>query len=594
MENFTINNIKDFSKYSQALLKIKTNIPDPDNPDDVVERIIPFTFNEAQMKLHLKWEELLHTVGFVRMIILKARREGMSTYVEGRMFHKIHTNPNNNGFIIAHDIDGTNTIFGMSKLFYEALPRKYRPMKRYSSKKELVFENPNESTRFQKPGLRSKIEVFTASKVNAATAGGYSAAHFSEVAKYPNADLLIASTSPTVPDIPGSFIVYESTAFGMGGFFHEEWIRATSKSKRRETNFVPVFFSWLEFKSYQRAFTDGCDEREFAENLDHEEIELQKKFGANLLQLHWRHHKILDLGNDIDLFHQEYPTTQEEAFIASGQCYFNRRKIQKIIDNTTDPIFRGDISGVKIAYNEEGALKVWEAPRQGESYVLGVDIGGGGRDGDPSVIEVIKIPKGQPILEQVAEYRDWCDPVILASKIIALGLYYNEGLVCPEINNHGHTTLNELKQHYWNIYRWQYFDRFGKQITDKLGWETNSGTRPLLCDYTAACVNAELLIIHSSELAKEMMSFIKRSGLGGEADSGCHDDCVMAFMIAVFCLAHSSQTQSLISQLNIVASPIVEEKKAVILKPTMQDVLAFGQESDQREYLSCDNAWLNY
>jgi len=591
-ESFDISRIRDFGYYAPHLLRIKTNIPGPD--DAATERVIPFVMNEAQAKLHQLWEHLLATTGYIRVIILKARREGMSTYVEGRVFHKVHTTPNSHAFIIAHDKDGTNTIFDMSKLFYESLPRKYKPMKRYSSKKELVFENPNERTRFANPGLRSKIEVFTANKVTSSRAGGYSCAHFSEVAFFPDAETLVASTTPTIPDIPGSFIVYESTAFGRGGFFHDEWMRATAKGKRRATNFVPIFFSWLGFKSYARSFTDGCRKEDVMSSLDPEEKELYRKYKATPEQLHWRRHKVLDLSGDLELFHQEYPTTPEEAFISSGSSYFNRAKIKRIQDRCVDPIKVGEISGEMFVENDEGPLHIWEEPQRGEEYMLGVDVGGGTDDGDASVIEVIKVPKGRPILEQVAEWRDWVDPVILASKVINLATYYNSGTVAPEINNHGLTCLNEIKQHYWNIYRWQYFDRFGKYMTNKLGWETNLSTRPLLCDYTSACVNADIVVIRSRGLADEMMSFIKRPSTGGEADAGCYDDRVMAYMISIFCLAHSHQSSSVLKELGLFAEPIVTEDKVKLIVSPMDHDIPPELREEKRGWYGGNNAWMNY
>ena len=588
---FDISHIKEFDYYARNLLKIKTNIPGVDG--QTTERVIPFIFNETQWKLHNLWEKLLQEVGYVRVIVLKARRQGISTYLEGRIFHRVHTNPNVHAFIIAHDKDGTNTIFDMSKLFYESLPKQYKPMKRYSSKKELVFENPNEHTRFSNPGLRSKIEVFTANKSTSARSGGYSCAHFSEVAFFPDAENLVAATTPTIPDIPGSFIVYESTAEGRGGFFHDEWIRATSPKKRRETNFIPIFFSWLEFPSYSRPFNDGCKEKTFISQLDGEEKELHHKHKASYQQLHWRRHKLLDLGNDLDLFHQEYPTTAEEAFIASGQSYFNRRKVQKLINRCVDPIKVGEVDGLGFTENDDGPLQIWEVPQRGCEYMIGVDIGGGMEDGDPSVMEVVKVPKGQPLLEQVAEWRDWVDPVVMAGKAIALGNYYNTATLAPEINNHGLTTLNEIKNHYYNLYRWQYFDRFGKYLTNKLGWETNMSTRPLLCDYTSACINADILVIRSKGLADEMMSFIKRAGQGGEADSGCYDDRVMAFMISIFCLAHSFQNSSILQSLGLYHDPIVtEEKVRMIINPYESDP-AFYQ-GDHNDYYGGKQGWLNY
>lgn len=849
-DRFDMSKIRDFAYYAPSLLRIKTNIPGPTGKE--VERIIPFTFNESQWKLHRVWEHQLATVGYVRIIILKARRQGMSTYLEGRGFHKDVTNANTHGFIIAHDKDSTNTIFDMSKLFYEALPKQYKPMKRYSSKKELVFENPNERTRFDNPGLRSKIEVFTAGKVGASRSGGYSWAHFSEVAFFDNAEELISGTAPTIPDIPGSFIVYESTAYGRGGFFHEEWLKATSKKKRKETNFVPIFFSWLEFASYSKPFNDGCQKKDLLGTLDPEEKMLYKKFHATTEQLHWRRHKILDLSDDLDLFHQEYPTTPDEAFISAGQSYFNRRKVTALLDLCIAPETQGEVSTGRIVVEDsEGPLQIWEHPLRDAEYMIGVDVGGGSDDGDPSCMEVVKVPRGVPVLEQVAEWHDVCDPVVLAGRAIGLATYYNMATIAPEINNHGLTTLNEIKTHYYNIYRWQYFDRYGKALTNKLGWEcvdpeaeiltadlqlvkakdlnvgdllvgcdeslpstsrrlrnqvvvglktfralklkisfvngtftivsdnhpflchsyneywleakdiikgtqikyipkvvplrtyeagrlsglldgeghiaatgtrtttgnrcglqmaitqvvgpladeiddlweelgfvsmkkynrrfddrhrqemctmglytfgdivralsllrptrllrnfvegnliecntvrsfgnlevasieqigagevlgietnghtlvvdglishnTNMSTRPLLCDYTSACVNANILVIRSRELVEEMLSFIKRASVGGEADSGCHDDRIMAFMITIFCLAHSYQSASMLRELGLYTEPIVTETKhPTILTPTDHDLLAEVAMEERMEYFRGESAWLNY
>jgi hypothetical protein len=598
VKDFDIGQIKDFAYYAPRLLRIKTNIPDASGL--ATERVVPFALNPSQLKLHALWQKLEKEVGYVRIIILKARRQGMSTYVEGRIFHKVHTTPNTHAFIIAHDKDGSNTIFNMSKLYYEALPRRFMPMKRYSSKKELVFENPNEKTRFKNPGLRSQIEVFTANKVTSASGGGYSAAHFSEVAKYVDAENLIASTAPTIPDIPGSFIVYESTAFGRGGFFHDEWNKATAKTRRRETNFIPIFFSWLEFGSYQRDFntchSECRTEKGLLGSLDPEEKELKRKYKATSKQVHWRRHKILDLGNDIDLFHQEYPTTPMEAFISSGHSYFNRREVQKIIDKCVDPEFVGELVGGKLKENEDGPLQIWEKPEAGCEYVIGVDVGGGTAEGDASVMEVVKVPVGKPMLAQVAEWRDWLDPVLLGSKAIELARYYNNATLAPEVNNHGLATLNEIKNNYFNIYRWQYFDRYGKNITNKLGWETNLSTKPLLCDYTSACINAGILVVRSRELADEMMSFIKRPDrVGGAADEGCYDDRIMSFMISIFCLAHSHQSGSMMTELSLAMNPIVEEERPrVVLASTIHDLEFKGLMSEKADFYRGSDAWLNY
>jgi hypothetical protein len=200
---------------------------------------------------------------------------------------------------------------------------------------------------------------------------------------------------------------------------------------------------------------------------------------------------------------------------------------------------------------ESGDVLIWEMPQPGAEYVLGVDVAEGIDGGDYSTIEVLKVPKsGTPIIEQVAEFAALADPVSLAKIAMDLGFFYNEGMLSIELRNQGLTTLNEVKESYYNLYRWQYFDRVGKYTTDKLGWDTNVSTRPLLCTYTSACINHDVLVIRSEHLVDEMMSFIKRDvGAGGEADSGSHDDRLFAYMIALFTLAHSYQSASLLREL---------------------------------------------
>lgn len=590
--------IFDFSFYAAHLLKIKTHFSpgctgerNTHHPStEPIEKIVPFIFNPPQRRLHEIFEQQLKQRGYVRIDVLKARREGISTYVEGRGFHKCVTTPNTHGFIVAHDKDSLNTLFSMSKLFYDELPPYYRPMIRYSSKKELVFENPNPRDRFTNPGLRSKIEVFSAKKITSTRSGGYTWAHLSEVAFWPDPDNLCPSIMPTVPDLPGTFIIRESTANGRGNYWHNEWLADCEG----ETNFTPIFFSWLDFPEYARQWDYDGEEKELMATLDDEETYLLKHHNATPFQLHWRRHKIMDLQGDVELFHQEYPTTPEEAFISSGVCYFNRQKLRSLLSSTSPPIFVGDISPLGLVENSDGSLSIWRHPEKGAQYCIGIDVGGGQIEGDPSVIEVVKVPRGSPLIEQVAEWRGWVDPVETASKAISIALYYNNALVAPEINNHGLTCLNELKANYWNIYRWQYFDRFGKYYSQKLGWETNISTKPILCDYTSACLNAGILVIHSADLIQEMLSFIRKPTGGGEAEVGSYDDRVMAFMIAVFCTAHDFQSASVLNELGLSPNPILKEERVGRQKVEVPDFISSDPFLFSQPRFSGADAWLNY
>ena len=583
-----LTQLNDFSYYAPTFLKIRTE----------KRQIIPFIFNPVQQRLHQIWERQLKEQKMVRLIILKARRMGVSTYIDARQFHQTVTIPNTGGFIITHDKPSLAKIFSMAKLFYDELPKEFRPMIRYSNKDELVFENPNKKLRHRNPGLRSFMEVFSANTGTASRAGGYSFGHFSEVAFYDDAETLITSTVPSIQDYPGTVKVYESTGNGRQGFFYEQWRKAKESLTltRKTSNFFPVFFSWLSFPEYTRPFFSKEEENDFVATLDEEERYLIKQHNASLTQLNWRRHKILDFDGDEDKFHQEFPTDDEEAFISQGTPYFSKKLLLQLRNLCKPPIKRGDIGEFGFAENEDGPLKVWEHPQEGREYVISADAGEGQPQNDPSTIQVLKAPKESPIVKQVAEWKGFIDPTMFAGKIASLGKWYNNGLAVPECKHPGLTTLAELKHIYWNIYQWEYIDRIRGGRTMKLGWETNTATKPIACSYLATCLTAGILEINSIELIDEMLTFVRNSNNSGEADYNCHDDLVISFMIGVFCLGQTYNVGSLLQQLgqfkgDIQSTP-PEEKKRPLIDPASHDFSFIPSENEWVDH--GDRSWMNY
>ena len=591
MQHIDISRLGEFDYYATNLLKIKTER----------RQLVPFSFNVEQIRLHKIWEWQLRTTGMVRLIILKDRRIGVSTYVEGRLFHQTVTIPNTSAYIITHDKPSLKKIFDMSKLFWEKLPDRFRPMKRYDNGTVLTFENPDSKQRFTNPGLRSSIEVFSANTGTASRSGGYSIGHFSEVAFYEDAETLITSTVPSIQDLPGSVKIYESTGNGRQGFFYEQWKKAKKSLTltRKQSNFYPVFFGWLTFPEYQKSFPSEADKQIFKDNLDEEELYLHQKFKATLEQLNWRRAKILDFDDDIDKFRQEYPADDEEAFISKGTPFFSKRKLLQLRNNCRDPMVVGEMTEFGFIPKEDGQLKVWEMPIPEEEYLLAADIGEGVQAGDFSTIIVLRLPRGgSPQIKMVAQWKGLLDAVMFAGKLAMLGKMYNEGMAVPEVGRGpGLTTLAELKNIYWNIYQWQYLDRFKHTQSIKLGWETNVSTKPIACNYVAACLTADILDIPSEDVIDELLVFIRNTSGSGEADYNCHDDLAMAFIIGVFAAGRSSQVGSLLQKMGM----FQQNKEAIPpsqLKPTPSKLWTdheLWMLSDREDYVSQeDKGWLRY
>ena len=574
--------INDFTYYAPNILKIK----------DKNANLVNFKLWEPQVRLHNVLEGLKTKGLLQRVIALKARQEGISTYTEGRIFHCAHFEENTKNVIISHDKDSGNSIFSMCRLFYDSLPKQLRPMTRFSSKKELVFANPDQKTRFQNPGLRSSIEVITAGKKGAARSQTIHNLHCSEVSSWPFAKDVIPGLLPTVPKNDKSLVVYESTAKGVGNFFHKEWLNAVEGV----SNFFPFFLAWFDLDSYSRNFIEPGSRAAFSEHLNDEEKELLTAFDLTLEQLFWRRTEIADLGGDIELFRQEYPSTPDEAFLVSGSPIFDRRKLRMMSIKAKEPKFRGDITSRGPVPNEDGSLKVWKLPEPGAIYTIGVDVADGGEGGDYSCIEVWKKLPVPYIAEQVAEWHGHLDPYNFAVPVVKLGKMYNEALVAIEVNAHGLATQQEVQRTYWNLYQQEHLDRYTNIYQNKIGWDTTTRTKKLLISFMTHCVSDMTIIVHSAPFVRECMTFVRdETGSAAAAGSG-YDDRVMAGMIGLFVMhqvINEEPTDS--DEFTTMTSPIsnmdriIEEGQVRLTTDTsFLSMLEYGQDNQYEE------TWLNY
>src|SRR5665811_48702 len=71
----------------------------------------PFSFNPAQRKLHEIMERQKRERGRVRVVVLKARQLGVSTYIAARKFHRTINNPGLRTIIIGHEKRASTNLF---------------------------------------------------------------------------------------------------------------------------------------------------------------------------------------------------------------------------------------------------------------------------------------------------------------------------------------------------------------------------------------------------------------------------------------------------------------------------------------------------
>lgn len=517
--------------YMKSFLKIR----------DKNANLIDFKINKAQIAFEDEIKRCEIEGKPKRFIILKARQMGFSTFTEGLIFHDTSTNPLKSSLIVAHEDQASQNLFNMSKLFYEELPDVIKPMKKYSNGRILSFENPttDDFEKKKNPGLRSKITVSTAGTVEVGRSATYHNIHASEVAFFPDASKTMLGLLQCVPDTPNTLVVLESTANGIGGYFYEQWQAAT----RGESDFIPLFYPWFFDPTYTKDFITDEQKEEFisevnmmlydekGEKVPTEEYLLMKDHNLTYEQLNWRKWAIRNkCQGDIELFRQEYPSTPEEAFIASGRPVFDigaLRKYLKLVKEPTRGYLKETGRSIEFIPDEKGYLHIFKKPEANRYYAIGADVAEGKIEGDYSVAMV-----GSDDFEIHCMWYGHIDPDLFGEELVKLAKYYNGAYLAVENNNHGLATLKAIqRKEYWNIFFAKTYDKVNDVITQKMGWNTNAKTKPMMIDKLREFVREMYITIPCKLLVTEMLSYIICDDGSTNAQEGTHDDTVMSTAI---------------------------------------------------------------
>lgn len=516
--------------YSELLLKIITKAAEQKS----------LMYNYAQNYLYSVVQGMRVQGLPVRIVIVKARQVGISTGVSSIIYHHTATRSNVSSLIASHDDDSSQNIYKMYRYFYDHMDDLFKPMSKYSNRKELLLENPDEKSRKTVPGLNSRLLVETASKVSLGRSYTLHNVHLSEFAFMARADQLMLGVGEAVPYKPGTSVFIESTANGLGNEFHKRCEEAAKGKGSYRLVFVPWFWDAEYTVPMQHMKISTLCDHDKADYGD--EARLHEELGISLRQLQWRRNKIDDSFNgNVDGFCQEYPSTWQEAFIFSGAPLFHTKVLLKMKAACPSPEWQGDISWngkleVTRLQSQLGQMKIWKEPDAYGTYVIGADVSEGIEGGDYSSLDVINLET----TEQVAHWRGHIDPDEFGTLLSWVGHYYRDALIGVEVNNHGLTTVVQLaKLGYWNQFNRITFDSKSGKRRDSLGWKTTATTKPLIIDGLRKAVREGDLIINEEETINEMMTFVKQQDGTMGAAAGRHDDRVISLAIAVEMAKHA-------------------------------------------------------
>lgn len=504
---------------------------------DLQGSVVPLELMPGQLKLNARIKSMRRRRKPVRLVVLKTRRSMFTSGATSEMFQDVAFLPGRKGVVVADRYKPAGLeAFGYLLQYH----RGYQPFTRHGveiSLPELVKDSEQQLTYAN----GSQMEVYSAD-VGEIRGGGRHWAIIDELAFWRNPGKTLPGVLNMVPKLPNTAVIVLSTANGIGGEFYE--LCQQAQDPNNESGWEFLFFGWLEHPIYQLPFASREDAAKFAAALNPEEKFLAQRHGATLAQLHWRRVTIATecLGS-VDTFHQEYPTTPEEAFLASGRPVFDPKAVMRMPavpghSGELSEIEDGPIKRIIFQPGERGALTIWRRPERGRRYVIGADPSKGkdvdaaqrGRDPDYSVAFVADGDSG----EQVALLRARIRPVAFAEYLALLGKWFGFAFICPESNDEGFMeSLLRTGYPHDCIYEQQ------RNPTDKksqpvleFGFYTDGQSRDWLVAAAEDALRTQSIIICSQVVIQECMRFVIKPNGKKEAQQGAHDDCVIAYGLA--------------------------------------------------------------
>ena len=533
--------------------------------DKETKRPIPLILNEGQRILIGEYERQRLAGVPIRVLLVKARQWGGSTATQCYMYWlQRYWFENWHSCIVALDQTQAVNIRTMYKNLIAKLPRWSDPVtfKRFEGT-ELIRIMPERGCR---------VQIGSAQKPDALRSFDFSLVHMSEVGLWKDTqeargdDVAMALYS-TVPDVPGTMIVMESTAKGVGNYFHRQYLAALDNKKSGTIGIRPVFVAWYVDARYTRKYTSRYKNADEFIATWTEYNWWQWEQGATIDGIFWYNHfKKSHHWTDFQM-KSEYPTTAEEAFQTKSGRYFTDDLLSWLQKNVRQPKFIGDIRGdatvgdkvmdnVKLYPNDalqSEVLKIWiqptdqspEGKKVKNRFLVTVDVGGRGHRADWSVISVfdrISMASEFGALERAALWRGHVDPDLLAYKAAQIAHYYDDALLVIESNtyetknrksddaavsegDHTYTVLDTLGGIYENLYRRRTTpDNTRDKETRHIGWHMNKQTKYMAYDDYTVRIREGDYMEYSQDAADEAMWLMNAPGGKIEAMEGTHDD----------------------------------------------------------------------
>lgn len=522
--------------------------------DKLSGRDIRFVLNKPQLKILKEINGDLFANKPVRAILLKARQYGGSTLIDQwtawiQLFHR----KNWNSVIATHEMDASRTIRKMYSLMAEHHPKDICKVQLKS------FEgSPNKKII---PSRGCSIAIASIKNPESLRSSDIKLAHLSEVGLWQDnpaikGDDLAQSIIASVPNIPFTAIILESTAKGIGNYFYRTWKAA----EQGTSAFKPIFVAWFEIPIYTKPFINEEEKRNFIATLTPEEWD-RWNLGATLEGLNWYREKLAEMPSEFRM-KQEFPSTPQEAFSTTGRYVHNAADIDFLRAGCSAPKYIGTLlatmqygkeaidSSLRFVPDDNGDLFLWAMPDKERNvsnrYIVTMDIGGRSDDADWTVISVID---RYPLMfggveECIGTWRFHLDQDLAVWRAVQLAKFFNDALLVVEFNSldtkgsegdHTFTILDAIVEFYENIYYRDDPTKVREGLAPHYGWYTGRSQKMAIVSHMQHLLRDKQVIVRDERLLDECAWFEqkeKRDTYG--AVDGEHDDIYMSYGIGLY------------------------------------------------------------
>lgn len=533
-----ISLLADFSAYCSAFWRVSSKGGRP----------VPFRLNPAQ-RIVMHEVRKMEAAGIpVRMLILKARQQGISTFLTALFQHAAMTRPGFNGISIADKLELPRLWLRRAQRWYNETPRAIQPELAHSNAIELVFDDINSrysisSERGTTPGMGMSLQ----------------GVHCSEISNWHNFEKVMSDLLPAVPQVAGTMVILESTGEMEGDDWHKQVVAAQSGDNEYKLVFLPWWLSpEYSKKTSDRMFCITPEEIDIVrvaeqwaqDNPEHAEIAGFTRLSHD--QLTWRRWVIKnEFFGDVERFKSRYPSTVAEAFIGVGNLALPANMVRYHASTCIEPLTYLRLTGTPDAMKaevgaeaDEFSWRVYENKQDACEYTIGAD-SSSGRPSDPQNERSERDRAAMVVLNRrslttVAVLRGEIEPDQLGAQLLLAAKYWNDAWIAPEVNNTGYALVAAVRKYPRIIPREGLPDMALDRPLHRLGFQTDGPSRNLLISDWEKWGREEPNTHYDGKLrclsrliADEERTFVIKKSGKREHRAGCHDDVLIASMLAL-------------------------------------------------------------